>query len=133
MRYLLAILVAFMTVAVLTPLISKLAMRLGVVDVPSEPRKIHKNSTPLLGGLAIYLGFMAVLWCIALATPHLLATSIKLKHLIGISLGGAVLMVGGYLDDRYRLKPSRQIWFPIVAALIVIFFRISDHPYANPA
>ncbi len=132
MLYIEIFLVALAIVAVLTLLVRKLAMRWEVVDVPGEPRKIHTQTVPLLGGLAIFLGLFVVLWYMVLTSPYVLMASIKLKHLLGISLGGLILIVGGYLDDRYKLKPSRQIWFPILAALIVIGSGIGIRLITNP-
>jgi hypothetical protein len=37
----------------LTPEILKRAKKLGLVDKPGDPRKIHKIATPRLGGVAI--------------------------------------------------------------------------------
>jgi UDP-GlcNAc:undecaprenyl-phosphate GlcNAc-1-phosphate transferase len=37
------------------PLFRRLALRFNILDVPNH-RKIHKESTPLLGGLAVYAG-----------------------------------------------------------------------------
>ncbi len=41
----------------LTPLAARLAVRLEMFDRP-DPRKLHSEPTPLLGGLAIYLAFL---------------------------------------------------------------------------
>lgn len=120
MQYFLAFLVTAGLVAALAPVVRALAMRLKVLDVPGEPRKIHSRPTPLLGGVAVYAGLMAVMWYAALFTHSLLFASLTPKHLIGISLAGLVLLVGGYLDDKYNLKPSRQMMFSIVAVMIVI-------------
>lgn len=132
MQYFLAFVGSCVMVAVLTPFVRSLAMRLRVLDVPGEPRKIHNKPTPLLGGVAVFLGLIAVMWIVALTTPYLLDTSIRLKHLIGVSLGGLVLMIGGWLDDKYNLKPSRQIVFSILAVLIVIASGIGIRQITNP-
>jgi len=41
-----------------TPIVKRLALRLGAVDLPDE-RKIHKEPMPRLGGLAIYAAFIS--------------------------------------------------------------------------
>lgn len=132
MRYFFAFIGSIALVTVLTPVVRYGAMRLGVLDVPNEPRKIHRRPTPLLGGVAVLLGFMTVMWYVALATPHLIFASITTKHLIGLTLAGSILMIGGYLDDKYNLKPSRQMMFSIVAVLIVIASGIGVRFMTNP-
>ena len=42
----------------LTPLMRLIALRFKILDHP-QGRKIHKNSTPLLGGVAIVIAFTA--------------------------------------------------------------------------
>ena len=132
MKYFFALMGSFAAVAVLTPLIRVLALKTGVLDIPDAPRKIHNRPTPLLGGLAVYAGFMAGMWYLALATPYLLFSSITIKHLAGISFAGLVLMIGGYLDDKKNLKPARQLIFTILAALVVIASGIGVRQVTNP-
>ena len=52
--FLLAMFVSY----VLTPYIKKLAFAIGAIDKPDN-RKVHKKIMPRLGGLAIYIAFMA--------------------------------------------------------------------------
>lgn len=132
MPYLVAFLVSLFAVVLLTPLVRAVALRLRIVDIPGEPRKIHKTPTPLLGGLAIMIGLMLVMWSVALFTPYLLNSTIKFKHLFGVTLGALVLALGGVLDERYNLKPSRQIIFPIIAALTIIASGIGITQITNP-
>ena len=45
----------FLIVLLSTPLFRKLAIKFNILDIPNH-RKVHKESTPLLGGLAVYIG-----------------------------------------------------------------------------
>lgn len=108
-------------VAVLATIaVRRLAVRLGAVDYPSEPRKIHSKPTPLLGGLAIFLSFWLVVGLLTLATDFLPARYISAQFLAGLLVAGALLMVGGFLDDKYRLRARFQLLAPIIAILVVI-------------
>ena len=49
--------VALLASLSLTIPVRHLALRYGMVDKPG-PRKVHINPIPLLGGIAIYLGFV---------------------------------------------------------------------------
>ena len=53
-----AFLLAFIVSFMLTPWSIKLANKLGAVDVPKDDRRMHKNSMPKLGGIAVIIGFL---------------------------------------------------------------------------
>ena len=118
----------------LVPIVRSFARKRGIVDAPQEAptRKIHTNPTPLLGGVAIYLSVTAVLAVTAVATDHLLGGYLLGKHVIGVLLGGAVLMVGGVWDDTMRLSPLKQILWPLLAVAIVIASGIGVNYISNP-
>ena len=95
----------------LTPLSRQIAMRLGVVDKPSQ-RKIHLDNKPLMGGLAIYVAFTLSL---LLFSPP--------AHLVqfgALLAGAAFLALVGLLDDRYNLGIRIRLVVQVVAALTVI-------------
>src|SRR5690606_9778621 len=94
-------------------------------------RKVHKEPVALLGGVAVYLGFVVTV-AVAILAGLLPAGSILLKHLIGLLLGGGWLVIGGFLDDRYVLSPRKQIIWPILAVLTVIVAGIGIESFTNP-
>lgn len=132
MVYGLVFIITAVFTAVITPLVVKIAKRLGVLDIPGAARKIHQKPMPLLGGLAPWFGFCLVVGVIVFWFPELFTAAVPIKHLIGVVIGGTVLMIGGALDDRYRLRPIQQIIFPIIAALMVVASGIGVHEITNP-
>jgi UDP-GlcNAc:undecaprenyl-phosphate GlcNAc-1-phosphate transferase len=114
---------------VLTPAVRHLAGKWGVLDVPDLARKIHPRPTALMGGAAI---FLSITLAALLSRDGLLGGFILPKHLIGILVGGALLAIGGALDDRFNLKPKYQIIFPVLAALAVIVSGIGIEVITNP-
>ena len=101
------LLVGFAASLTLTPLTRQLALRLGVVDKPSQ-RKLHLDSKPMMGGLAIYL---------ALALALLLFSPARhIAALAAVLAGAALLALLGLLDDRYDLSWSRKAPVMILAA-----------------
>ncbi len=58
-RSIIAFIIAVLVSFAATPLMIRLAKRTGAIDVPKDGRRVHKVPTPRLGGLAIFLGFMA--------------------------------------------------------------------------
>lgn len=121
----------------LTPAVKRLAVALGCVDLPDEPRKIHDRPMPLLGGLAVYLAFLAPL-AVYLAWGHPDFVVVPMKFFAAIIFGGLVLMIGGFLDDKYHLPPKVLWLFPAVAAVIVIISGIGvgitelSNPFGAP-
>jgi UDP-GlcNAc:undecaprenyl-phosphate/decaprenyl-phosphate GlcNAc-1-phosphate transferase len=116
---------------VLTYLVKGLALRFQVVDKPGLERKIHDKPMPLMGGVAIYAGFMGVLIIAAAATGNVIGT-ITWPMLTGVALGGAVIVTGGVWDDIRNLPPKRQIIFPVVGVIIVILSGIGISKLSNP-
>jgi UDP-GlcNAc:undecaprenyl-phosphate GlcNAc-1-phosphate transferase len=130
-NYLLPLVGAFIVAVIITELVRSLALRLKIVDRPTEPRKIHKQPIPLLGGLAVYLTFVLV--TVIFYQAGLLSDGkIQPGYILGIVLGGLFLMIGGWLDDKYRLKPSLQFIWPVLAALTVILSGMSVNYITNP-
>jgi UDP-GlcNAc:undecaprenyl-phosphate GlcNAc-1-phosphate transferase len=101
-----------------TPLMARIARRTGIVDRPSDPRRMHSQVTPLLGGLAIYVGVMiptAVLVKLEPATKAIL-------------VGGSIIAAVGVIDDYAEIRPVLKFAGQIAAigALLAFGLRI-DH------
>jgi UDP-GlcNAc:undecaprenyl-phosphate GlcNAc-1-phosphate transferase len=118
-EYLIAGLLGFGLTVLMVPFIKFVATHLNIVDKPDESRKTHKAPTPLLGGIGIYLAVTIGIFIIYYAG---LAdfSRIPLSILLAVNFGGLLLMIGGALDDIYRLKPWQQIIWPVCAALLVV-------------
>src|SRR5438067_5574753 len=90
----------------LTPLVRLLALRTGAVQQPRS-RDVHVSPVPKLGGLAIYVSFLAALLIGALAMhfeAHKLLAGPALRKGIGVVLAGSLLSLLGAVDDRRELS-----------------------------
>ncbi|MEX0833629.1 MAG: MraY family glycosyltransferase [Actinomycetota bacterium] len=105
-RYGLAFAVPFVATLWLTPLASKLAHRLGILDHPQE-HKFHNNVTPYLGGLAVAAGLLMVGAITASSSGELLT----------IVVGGLALMIVGLEDDRRAVGPVLKILVEVAAGV----------------
>ncbi len=130
------LLAAFLSLAI-TPLIKKIAGVLKIIDVPVRPLKTHQKSTPLLGGLAVYVSFLiAVLIYLKFGLPDF--NIVPLKFFLGLIFGGLVLVVGGALDDKFNLPPKILWLFPALASLMVVWSGIGvgiksiTNPFGGP-
>jgi UDP-GlcNAc:undecaprenyl-phosphate/decaprenyl-phosphate GlcNAc-1-phosphate transferase len=116
-------LTAALVTAAAVPLVRRLAFRLGAVDTPSDPRKVHREPVPTLGGVAMLAGFlvaMAVAWALPGFGPLFGSTSEPVALLVG-----ALFIAGiGVADDLVGLAPTVKLAGQIVAALGVVVFGI---------
>ncbi len=100
-------------VAVITPLVRKLALLLGIVDLPGG-RKIHDHATPLLGGLAIYLGVLA----------GILIRFQSLTQYLPIFVSASFILIVGIIDDVKGLSAQVRMFCQLLAALLVIYYGV---------
>lgn len=109
-------LIALTVSVVLSPLVIKFAKKIGAVDKPDE-RRVHKKLMPRIGGLAIFGGFLAAIFYVA--------TIIQFP--IGIIVGAAIIVLTGFLDDKFQLRPLHKLFGQSLAATIVLLdgFQIS--------
>ncbi|KOR25423.1 MraY family glycosyltransferase [Clostridium sp. L74] len=121
--YIIGAITAIVLSIVLTPIVKKVAFVLGVVDIPKDERKIHKKPIPLLGGIAIYISFIVSL--------VLKKGPLTLEE-VGIILGATVIVIGGFIDDKYDLSPIKKIIFQLVAAICLIVFGLKIQFITNP-
>ncbi|MBI4093286.1 MAG: undecaprenyl/decaprenyl-phosphate alpha-N-acetylglucosaminyl 1-phosphate transferase [Candidatus Kerfeldbacteria bacterium] len=127
-------LLAFIITTALAWFVAKLAGRWRVVDQPlaAPDRKVHSFPVPLLGGIAIFVGFFGVVAYYSQSAGVVTGLHILPKHLWGMFIGALLIMLGGYLDDRYNLPPSRQIIFPIMAAAVLVLSGVGIRQLSNP-
>lgn len=92
----------------------KLAPTLGFMDVPKDGRRMHKEATPRIGGLAVFLAF-------ALATSVTGYFFDALPYIVG----GLIIVVVGMLDDKFGLKPIIKILGQALAGVSLCAFGIT--------
>ncbi len=125
--------------ALLVPIVRKIAIRFSILD-PSEVRK--SKPVPLLGGIAIYTGFvLTVIINLGILSflkinPELLTSlpeviaervatvEVTYGRLIGILLGATSIMVLGLIDDVRKLSPKIKLSGQFFAAFLLVLFGV---------
>jgi len=108
----LGFLIAAFIVYVVTPLMGRVAHRTGAVDTPTDERRMHELATPLLGGLAMYLGWMVSVMLL-----------VEVDRSVWGIIGGATIVVAvGLFDDLYELEPVVKFIGQLLAIGVAVYF-----------
>ena len=99
----LTMLVCFICSILITPVVKKLAFKIGATDKPNQ-RKVHQKIMPRLGGLAIYISFVIGVFI----TP----TTIPSQYLNAIMIGSAIIIITGILDDMIEISAKMKLVWP---------------------
>ncbi len=106
----------------LTPLVKRLAYRIGAVDVPKDKRRMHDHPIPRLGGLSIFIGCVIAILLFADTD----------RQLRGILLGSCLIVAVGVVDDSHPLGAGIKFILQIVSALIAVWHGVIIEAIANP-
>jgi len=99
------------------PRVRAFAIKVGWADMPNE-RRLNKAPLPNAGGLAIFAGFIipvVVVW----ALRPIGVTSVQVQ-VLAILLGGALLVLVGFIDDQFSLPPLFRLGVQVIAAMLLI-------------
>lgn len=118
--YILVLIAAFMMSLILTPIVRFLSFRVGAVDNPNA-RRINKIPMPSAGGLSIFFSFLV-------ATLILMPLVLKnweqsyFHYILPVVVGAAIIVITGFIDDIYELKPRVKMIGIVLAAVLVWYF-----------
>ncbi len=112
-------LVAFGVAYAATPVESRRAQARRVFDRPNERKVNRRENIPLLGGIAVALGFFVG---VAITTVLFPDRAPYRDHLEAFLLGGLLILGVGAFDDRYTVGPKTKLVVQITAAVIAIFY-----------
>lgn len=102
---------ALIGVAVIHPLVCKVAMRLRVLDNP-DARKLQRRPIPLLGGVAVFFGIVLGL-CIA-------AFVVNVNTLFPIVVAMILMLCVGTADDVVGLSPYLRFCLEIATVVALL-------------
>lgn len=120
MNYIYIFFVSFIISILSVPFYTRMAVRLGIIDIPDE-RKHHEAQIPLLGGLGIITA--VGLCCLIFA---------KYNHkLLYFFISNAIIVATGIYDDRKGMSPYSKLFMEILAATSAIFLMKIKFEFGN--
>jgi UDP-GlcNAc:undecaprenyl-phosphate GlcNAc-1-phosphate transferase len=115
---------AFAVSFLLTPLMRIVAMHYGIIDRPDNVRKMHSVPIAYLGGIAVFVGWLAGLAMSQFLTIHRTEMGWPTSYPIvkfSIVIGALVIVVLGLWDDTVGVSPKVKIAGQVAAALFLLW------------
>ena len=107
----------------ITPVSKWLAPRVGMVAVP-RARDIHTQPVPRMGGIAIFVGVMAV--------TVLLSNLAFVQETAAILFGAALMSFLGLIDDRFSLSAYVRLVAQLGTAFLMWYVGVRVQVFSNP-
>ena len=106
------------------------AARLGWVVAP-DARRVHTVTTPDVGGIAMFGGFL-----IAIIVSKLMGTFDSLfnvtSEMLGIVVAAAVIFIVGLLDDVREISAPAKVAGTVVAGLVLVWYGVTMYYFRLP-
>ncbi len=115
-EYLFIFLLSIVSVFILTHFIIKLALRINFVDNPAA-RKVHKKAIPLMGGIAVFTGFIIF----SVYGNLLLADKSFDLPVLGFLAGATLIVLVGIIDDKFGMQPMVKMGGQLLVCLVFLF------------
>jgi UDP-GlcNAc:undecaprenyl-phosphate GlcNAc-1-phosphate transferase len=104
--------------AALTPLVLRIALRLGAVSRPGG-RNVNERAIPRLGGLSIFVAFWVPLIALLFIDSTVAGVlKLELRRVLGLAAGALVMCGLGLVDDLRRLRALQKLAVQILAAAV---------------
>lgn len=109
------VLVTFICSAIIMEMIKKIAVHIGAMDIPRSDegnRHIHKEPTPKLGAVGIFLAFLIGYMLFG-------EQSIRMNSIL---IGSFIVILTGIIDDIKPIKAKHKMLGHLIAASIIVFY-----------
>ncbi len=121
--YLTVLFVAFAVTVATTPLVRRVAIRIGAV-VPPDIRRPHQRPTPTLGGIAMFCGFLAAMATAARLDQFQPVFSDQSQPL-GVVIAAAIILGVGVIDDLREVTAPAKIAGMVLAGSALSLFGVT--------
>jgi UDP-GlcNAc:undecaprenyl-phosphate GlcNAc-1-phosphate transferase len=113
-----------------TPIVKVVARRRGWVYLPND-RTVHQSPLPDVGGLAMFVGFLAamlVAWSLDVFSLVFESNSEPL----GIVLAAAIMFGVGFIDDIREVSAPGKVAGTVLAGIVLVQFGVVMYSFRIP-
>lgn len=122
--------IAAVVTFVTTPLVGRVARRLGWVVEP-DSRRVHTVSTPDVGGIAMFIGFV-----VAFGAARLMDTFDPLfanfSEPRGVLFAATAIFLVGFIDDIREISAPAKVMGTIIAGVVLFYFGVTMFYFRVP-
>ena len=122
-QFLILGLAAFALVGGLTPVMRKIALKIGAVDRPNLERKTQKEPVPYLGGVAIAIGITVASFAALLYSDSSVET---FNRALSVLVPAILISAMGLYDDLRGLEPWPRLVAQTIAGIAVAVYLIQN-------
>ncbi|GIV60417.1 undecaprenyl/decaprenyl-phosphate alpha-N-acetylglucosaminyl 1-phosphate transferase [Rhodocaloribacter litoris] len=119
--------VAFGITYLLMPAVRRFAVNVNWVDAPDGHRKIHVQSIPRVGGLAIWFGLVGAVLVILMTGRGFevdrLSGHLATRSMLCLFAGATLAVATGLLDDVFQLRARYKLLGQVLSVVPVLFCR----------
>jgi UDP-GlcNAc:undecaprenyl-phosphate GlcNAc-1-phosphate transferase len=128
-QYLLLGAATFLLVGGLTPIMRKIAIKVGAIDHPDLARKIQTEPVPYLGGVAISIGITVASFAAIMYSDF---TSVAFGKALSVLLPAILISAMGLYDDLKGLEPWPRLIAQSIAGLAIAIYLIQNDIVGQP-
>ena len=122
-QFLILGLATFALVGGLTPVMRKIALKIGAVDRPNLERKTQKEPVPYLGGVAIAIGITVASFAALLYSDSSVET---FNRALSVLVPAILISAMGLYDDLRGLEPWPRLVAQTIAGIAVAVYLIQN-------
>jgi UDP-GlcNAc:undecaprenyl-phosphate/decaprenyl-phosphate GlcNAc-1-phosphate transferase len=120
---------AYIVAFIFTPIMRRIAVHYWVVDEPDGARKMHSNPVAYLGGVAVFLGWLAGLAIsqyLLIHRPEPGLPSYVVVH-FSIVVAACAIVLLGLWDDVLHMSPWKKIFGQVFAASCLLVNHVGSY------
>ncbi len=113
---------AFLAAFIFTPIMRSIAIYYGIIDKPDLVRKLHREPVAYLGGLAVFMGWLAGMAMTQFSSMHIIEATLddRLRVPLAIIASAFIIVILGLWDDISHISPKLKITGQLLAGVTLL-------------
>lgn len=128
--YLLIGLIAAVSTYLATPVVTRLATRMGWMYEPND-RTVHVRPMPAIGGMAMFVGFIVAL-AVARLWNNFDPVFARNSEPQGVVIAAVIMLLTGLIDDIHPISAPAKVTGTVLAGMSLVWFGVTMYYFRVP-